>query len=290
MTTATRPAAAAKVPEHGTPYRYKGPRNGTWEPCRCTRCTRAHTKACSLRALAHLNGQPPLHPAGPVLDHIKTLNASGMRNDLIARRAGVAASTINYVTRGVTKQMQRENALKILAVLPGDFDDTSYRPALGSMRRVRALYAIGQNSATIAATAGIDTATVSSIANGHYQQLSGRVDRAIATAYQRLRLTPGTSRNAKRIAQRNNWPSPIAWDGNIDDPTAEPDLEDPPEPFISRDELARQRREEIWLLRTASVPPEEIAARLGVTPGTVRVAITEFRTGKKKDRTKQVAS
>lgn len=284
MTTATQPAP--KIPAHGTQYRYKGPHNGAWQPCRCTTCVRAHTRAGTLRALAHLNGTPPLHPAGPVLEHIALLNASGMKNDLIARRAGVAASTLSYLTRGLTKSLRRENALKILAVLPGDFDDTAYKPALGSVRRVRALYAIGHNHTTIAAIAGLDQSMVSHIANDYYQQLSGRVARAIAYTYQQLKFTPGTSRRAVQVARAADWASPLGWDGNIDDPAAIPDSGGSDELAPKRD---GHRNREIRHLAGYGITPAEIARRVGLNEQDVSDRLKKWAK-EDRDRRRQAAS
>lgn len=283
MTTATRPR---RIPGHGTPSRYKGARDGYFPPCRCRPCTHAHTTACTRRALAHLAGTPPLDPGEPLRQHIQTLRDTGMSYDLIARRAGVASATVTYLMRGLTQACRRDRALRILAVTPGDFDAPAERPVLGSMRRIRALYAIGHNHETIAAAAGLTPSVISHIANGHHQIVRGTTAAAINAAYRTLAWRTGTSDRARSRARIGGWHDPLAWDGNIDDPAAQPDSDVIPDPELKRNERAKQRRDEIWLLHTARLSDDEIADRVGLSSSTVEEIRKELRTGKKRDRSK----
>jgi hypothetical protein len=282
--------AVKYLPAHGTQYRYRGSRTGAWPGCRCTKCTLAHNRAQKGRALAHLAGQPPLYPAEPLVAHIKELASSGMSHALIARRANVAAATISYLTRGLTKSCQRDKALRILAVKPNDFDELAERPSLGSRRRVQALYAIGHNPITIAAAAELDDSTVSHLANGRHDTTDGRTAAAIRQAYQRLASTPGTSRKAKHRAGSLGWRDPQWWEdyGRIDDPNFDPDKADAAIGFRER---AKLRREEIIHLAWCGHEPEQILDRLDneVSISTVRQIVQEWRTGQKRDR-KQVAA
>lgn len=212
-----------KLPAHGTLYRYTGPKNGTWPPCRCRKCVAFHSRSCTLREIARLRGEPPLHPAGPVVEHINRCLASGMSCRLIADRAGVARATVSYLARGISKGCHRAKALRILAVHPGDFDQVAERSVLGSERRVRALYAIGHGATAISVAASLDAATVSYIANGHWKTINGRTAAAIQQAYRQLAWTPGTSAPAKRRARRGGWDHPLAWNGDMDDPATRPE-------------------------------------------------------------------
>lgn len=236
------------IPSHGTQSRYKGARNGAWSPCRCAPCKAAHNRAGQLRALAHLSGQPPLYPAGPLVQHIAQLQASGMSISLIARRANVSAATISYVVRGLTKNCQRDKALRILAVRPRDFDAAAERPIIGSQRRVRALYAIGHNPRTIGQAAGLCEATISHLANGRYQQIDGPSAEGIRAAYRRLAWVSGSSRKAKSRARQMGWPGPLAWDGDMDDPTVQPDTADSYRPLLRNGRDSMRRAEIAHLL------------------------------------------
>ncbi|MFJ3839421.1 hypothetical protein ACIPY6_28495 [Streptomyces sp. NPDC090054] len=217
----------SRLPAHGTLYRYGGPKNGAWEACRCPKCVAFHSRACTLRAIARLKGEPPLYPAGPLVDHINLLLDSGMTYRLIATRARVARSTVSYLARGINKGCQRAKALRILAVRPADFDEVAERSVLGSERRVRALYAIGHGATAIAAAANLDTTTISYIANGHWKTINGRTAAAVREAYRHLAWRPGSSAPAKRRALRGGWDNPLAWGGDMDDPAARPERAEP---------------------------------------------------------------
>ncbi|MFI8191432.1 helix-turn-helix domain-containing protein [Streptomyces sp. NPDC085946] len=218
MTTAVR-----KLPPHGTEYRYRGPKNGSWPGCRCTKCTHAQTRGGKARAVARLRGEGPLYPGTPVVEHIKKLHDEhGMSYALIARRAGVSDATITYLVRGITKNPKREKALRILAVKPADFDAEAIRPAIGTVRRIRALYVIGHSPKTIAAAADLDESTVSHLANGRHATVLHATENKIRRAYSKLSAVSGPSEKAKQRAAAQKWHGPLAWD-DIDDPNCKPE-------------------------------------------------------------------
>jgi hypothetical protein len=223
VTTAPKP-----LPAHGTQTRYKGAKNGSYPPCKCDLCVRAHTNACKRRALAHLAGVPPLYPAEPLRAHVQTLEDAGMSRDLIARRATVSHATISYLMRGLGKAVRREKALRILAVQAGDFDALAERPAAGSMRRVRAMYWMGHSPLAISAASGIGENTISNIANGHQEIVQTPTALAIAAAYRALSVRQGSSYKARKRARDLGWHGPMAWDSDIDDPNAVPDTDTGP--------------------------------------------------------------
>jgi transcriptional regulator with XRE-family HTH domain len=224
--------------------------DGSWPGCRCTKCTKAQARGGKTRRLQHLRGQGPLIPGGPVVEHIAKLHDSGMSYALIARRAEVSDATITYLVRGVTKNCKRGNAARILAVQPLDFDTTAMRPALGAIRRLRALYSIGHNPETIGAATGLDQSAVSHLANGRHETVTAATDEAIRSAYLKLCTTPGPSQKAKRRAASLGWHGPLAWDGNIDDPQARPEKARPYQPLAKngRDSMRKAEIEHLYLL------------------------------------------
>lgn len=257
MTTTDR-----QLPPHGTEYRYRGPKNGSWPGCRCPKCTHAQARGGKVRRLQHFRGEGPLYPGTPLVEHIKTLHDDyGMSYALIARRAEVADATITYLVRGVTKSCKRDKALRILAVKPADFDTVAKRPAFRSTRRVQALYAIGHNPQTIAAEADLDPYTVSQVANGRYESFRASTERGIRTAYNRLCTVPGPSEKAKRRAAKLGWHGPLAWD-DIDDPAAKPEKSAPYRPAdkYRRDPDRTREIEHLYLLGESK---EQIAKQLG---------------------------
>lgn len=216
-------AVDRKLPPHGTEYRYRGPMDGSWPGCRCPKCTRAQSRGCKARAVARLRGEGPLHPGGPVVEHIKQLHDKHhMSYALIARRAGVSDATITYLVRGITKNPKRDKALRILAVKPADFDAEAIRPAIGTIRRIRALYTIGHNPTTISALTGLDESAISHLANGRHATVLPATENKIRQAYSKLVTSAGPSDKARRRAASQKWHGPLAWD-NIDDPAAKPE-------------------------------------------------------------------
>ncbi|UPZ27711.1 hypothetical protein MUK60_07665 [Streptomyces sp. LRE541] len=217
MTTAVKP-----LPPHGSDARYKGNRTGTRPPCRCKLCTRGHRQADVQRELRRLNGERNLVPIGEVLPHIKMLRASGMSQTMIARQAGISQAVISYITTGRNKTCQTEKARLILAVQPRRFTGNAERPAIGSIRRVRALYSLGHSRAAISTLSGLSVASISLLAEGRWNVIDNRAATALAGAYQELAHSRGTNWQNQRRAAAEAWAPPGAWD-DIDDPAAIPD-------------------------------------------------------------------
>jgi hypothetical protein len=213
-------AAVRREPPHGTDARYKGAR--TRPPCRCTPCTRAHRQADIKRELVRQRGGCNRVPIGEVLPHIQMLLDSGMSQTLIARQAGISQSLISYVITGRNKTVQTAKARRILAVQPRRFDGNAERPAVGSIRRVRALYSLGHGRAAISQGSGLSVASISLLAEGRWNVIDNRAATALAAVYEELGRQRGTSWKNERRARAEAWAPPGAWD-DIDDPAAVPD-------------------------------------------------------------------
>lgn len=287
-------STAVKIPDHGTPYRYKGPRNGVWEPCRCTPCVRAHRLAAARRALAHLSGQPPLHPVEPLHEHIEKLRASGMSNALIARRARIGAATISDIMLGRIQACSRDKAQRILAVGVGETDGHTFRSAVPSTRRIRALYALGHGRLTIATLAHLDPAMINRLINGEYNVVTATTAAGVDTAYRALAGRTGSNTKTRRCAADAGWPDPQWWEdyGHIDDPGFNPAAV---LRGLKRDELAALRRADIIHLAGYGCTPEVIHQRLmagghDIALSTVRAVVLEHRTGAKRQRVKQAVA
>ena len=213
-----------KIPPHGTDARYSGNRTGTRPPCRCTKCTRAHRQADIQRELRRQRGERNLIPIEEVLPHILMLRASGMSQTLIARQAGVSQAVVSYITTGRNKTVQTEKARRILAVQPRRFDGNAERPALGAIRRIRALYSLGHSRADISALSGLSVASISCLAEGRWNVLDNEAATALAAAYRQLANKRGTNWKNERRAAAEGWAGPLAWD-DIDDPNEQPETD-----------------------------------------------------------------
>lgn len=118
---------------------------------------------------------------------------------------------------------------KFLAVRGGD---TSRVPALGTLRRLRALATLGYGFVTIARELELSTETLRKILLGKTKTVTVRVEALVIDFYDRFwdvdaeeRATnPFARRWARTIKERAReagWPPPMWWDDDrIDSPTA----------------------------------------------------------------------
>lgn len=96
-------------------------------------------------------------------------------------------------------------------------------PALGAVRRARALSAAGHASPIIATAAGISTKAIQELTMGKYQSVSVCTDRALRRALKVLGHRPGSSAWVRNAAAKKGWPAPHEWwPGELDDPAADP--------------------------------------------------------------------
>jgi len=283
VTTAAKPP-----PKHGSDARYKGNRTGTRPPCRCTKCTRGHRTADLQRELRRQRGERNLVPIGEILPHILMLRASGMSQTMIAREAGVSQAVISYITTGRNKRCQTDKARRILAVQPHRFDGNAERPAIGSTRRIRALYSLGHSRADIAELSGLSVASISLLAEARWMTIDNQAATALAATYEQLKDSRGNNWKNERRAAAEGWQDPTWWEdfGGIDDPAFDPASVDTELGFRER---AALRREEIIHLAWSGCSGEEIHARLDneVSISTVNAIVREWRTGQKRDRSPQ---
>lgn len=222
----------------------------------CTRCqkpkdgkrSRGMCHACYMawhsRQTAYGRFESRHTPAGPVRAHITMLLAAGLTIRALESAAGVNRKSINKILRGSTKTMV-ENAEKLLALQPPAAVHevaADHQPidATGTRRRLQALIAChddrrpveglgrcgvppyGYTQSDLAARLGITDSTLSKIVvrDGDVLAVTAR---NVATMFDALQTTPGTSARSRRRGAANRWPVPMAWDEDtIDDPGAQP--------------------------------------------------------------------
>lgn len=96
--------------------------------------------------------------------------------------------------------------------------------ATGTIRRTRALSAIGFTQQQLASHLELSPAHVHTLLNGAVSQVFPATAQRIARQYRRLCWRPptGPAADAERDAARERgWPNPLAWD-DIDDPRERP--------------------------------------------------------------------
>jgi DNA-directed RNA polymerase specialized sigma24 family protein len=213
---------------------------------------------------------------------MQMLVASGRTITGIAQETGLDWETVRAVLSRARESILRSTSDRLLAVRPLP-DDVALIDATGTVRRVRALVAMGHSQQTLSDEVGCAFTYISSLAHGRRPTVTVALARAVREAYDKLAMSVGASVRARRKAERLGWHGPLAWDDDtIDDPRAVP-VTDAVEPVASDGEnlaarwlmgesviLGRAERDEVltYLFEWTNDTTEEIAARLGMKPGT----------------------
>ncbi|MFJ6316024.1 hypothetical protein ACIQJW_08085 [Streptomyces californicus] len=218
MTTATR--RSRPLAPHGTYSRANG-QHGIRPPCPCEPCRTTRNRVKKQQRLNRHRGIPPLVDAAPAAKRLHELHEKSGWDD-IARAAGTSGAHLRQIAFGRLPQISPKTQAKIMAIRPATTGG-QYIDSTGTVRRVRALIALGYTLIEIAEAATVAVARVQTLAAG-YPSLRRTVANRIANAYRELSETPGTNTRAKNRAIANRWAPPAAWDDDtIDDPAAIPD-------------------------------------------------------------------
>jgi hypothetical protein len=129
----------------------------------------------------------------------------------------------------------------------------------GTVRRVRALIALGWSPASIGAEVGLSGPRIHGLATVPRSYVLQMTADRVAAVYSRLCMTPGTSLRSKNAAKRNGWVPPLAWD----------DIDHDEHPVVMAIQRGRGRTnqlsvEEIRHLRGYGMSAFDIADKLGV--------------------------
>lgn len=225
-----------------------------------------------------------------VVPRIMQLTREGWTYADIETVSGVSVPTLSRIMRGVTQRVERETAEALLGTHPnmrGRAPAPRKVDATGTVRRLRALVAIGWTFWAISERAGHAKTWAFGLTQA--QTVTPATRDLIARLYDEMwdALPPrGTGREkqaytrARGIAVRNGWASPLAWDDDtIDDPGAEPAVPSAEELFASVVDSAvagerpvltpEQRREVITILNERRWSANRIAEHIGCASRTV---------------------
>ena len=198
-----------------------------WPVCRTPGCGRRaiaqrRCKSCYYRHRRYGTIQPLLVDVALVRQRVVEHMERGRSWHALARLAGVDPAVVKAVATLQRRRVRPATAQKIMAVALAP-------PAVGTVRRVRALRRIGYTLDGLAAATGF--------AESHLRRVlrvgavSERVATAVAEAYERLSGVPGPSRQAARRAELAGCRGPLDWEEvDIDDPAAAPAKEGPSRP------------------------------------------------------------
>lgn len=199
--------------------------------CRCHDCREAARRVHKRALHARRQGIPSRIAADPARQHVAALLDAGMGRAEVARLAGVSPVVITRLIRGDTLRLTPETDRRLRGVQhrPIEAQDVGMVSACGSIRRLRALAAVGWTFQQIAELGAVRRHIYSECVQRGRVYAATRA--AIADVYAHLwDETPPESTAARRArlrAQREGWPPPLAWDDGygphgIDNPDATP--------------------------------------------------------------------
>lgn len=277
MTTAT------KSTPHGTVTGY------FYRRCRCDQCRQAANTWNSNRSRRIAYGTwQPLVDAEPARQHVRTLTSAGIGWERVAELADVPAATLERLLYGrpaqgdqPSRRIRPETEAKILALKPSPnlLPDGAQIDATGTRRRAQALAAAGWPAPFLGQQLGKARSYVEHFYTEERVYL--RTARAVADLYDRLRdvdplslgVSPNSAGRARAAAKRAGWLPPQAWDGDIDDPAADPLAVGPCDEEPDCGPVPLTRAEKIAAARSMTLRGDtaaRIAAELGVAARTVQ--------------------
>ena len=237
------------------------------EPTRRGMCHN-HYEQHRLRQVAYGRGQSSYVGTEEVRRHILMLKAQGMGDRRIAELAGTARNNVREVLRGRTgrgcsQKMLRRNADAILAVEP-DIAPGARVDACGTVRRLRALVAIGWTQNELCARIGVMPTNGCQLFLGNRDYVVAATAKRVAEVFDELSMTPGPSQRSRNRARQNRWAPPLAWDDDIDNPDATPNQGE--RRALKFDERFLELRElgysDVEILRRWKVKPESLVRQM----------------------------
>lgn len=272
-------ATVKPLPDHGTTARAHGRRHSGLEPCGCPRCRTAVNRYAKLRDYHQAAGRPRMIDAAEATAHLRMLLDAGHGWDNIAADAQITKEQIRRFLNGRYVRIQRTTAKRILAVQPKPHAKAIV-DSIGTVRRLRALIAIGRTIREISLWSGIHHDLLGLLVNGSHPQVRHETAEAVAQAYRTWCMVRGSNARSRNRAVREGWAPPLAWGEDIDSPEAQPaegwersDRLEPTE-LVAEAEEIREMTGQDWGV---------IAARLGVRKDTLH----QYRT---RERRRQEAS
>ena len=225
--------------------------------------------------------------AEPTRQHILALLAAGITINRISEHAAMTHWDIEQFvkgdkTRGRQRRISPARAARILAI-----DLAVVTPSLvdatGTRRRIEALTAAGWPMERLAEHFGLSLKYIAELRK--QDKVRDTSARSVAASYERLKNTqperhgilPPIAKRARRMAASRQWAPPKYWDrfpDAIDDPHFTPEY------GMTKPELRAE--EAHWLVTTAGLPRNEVAARLGMTFGEVDDAVDLHRNDMRK--------
>lgn len=168
-------------------------------------------------------GLPTSIPIDIVRKRITELNNLGLTNVMIGQAAGLGRYTTTHIMVRNTQFVTLEVATAIFGVDHRPHPNQLTVLAIGALRRVRALNAIGWPTDEIATRLGYTSRAAVNLAITK-RTMTYALWARIRDVYDELSGTPGPSPRSAARARTAKWAPPLAWAGlDIDNPRAQPD-------------------------------------------------------------------
>ncbi|MFE2710543.1 hypothetical protein ACFXKI_00780 [Streptomyces mirabilis] len=247
-------AAAKTPPQHGERRCYL-------RGCRRPECVEANKRYCKQYRMATIR-QPVRVDATPVRQRVEGWSSQGYSHVQIAQAVGGNSGDISKILDGQPTIAPRVAARYLTSAGPTGIPFHATTDSTGTVRRGRALHAIGYPLYEIARGLPVNSNYLGRILDDQYPTIRAAVAEAMTARYRQLQWKPGPSHFAVHSARRRDWHGPLAWDDNIDDPQAKPEKAKPYKPAdkYRRDPDRTREIEHLYLLGE-SVP--SIAKKLG---------------------------
>lgn len=177
------------------------------------------------------------------VEHIHALHDAGIGWPRIAHLTGVKSRTLRSLVEGRRQRIYATTEAALLSVpvpdperVPDFVADGALVPNVGTLRRLRALIALGYTNERIAAEMGMPRDHFTRLLDGSRTRCLAGTARRAADVFARLEETepPDThaARRARTRAQRRGWLPPIVWNPDtIDDADAQPEVRKKQHPF-----------------------------------------------------------
>ncbi|MFE4818555.1 hypothetical protein ACFRFU_19410 [Streptomyces sp. NPDC056704] len=229
--------------------------------CRRPECVQANRRYCKQYRIATIR-QPVRVDATPVRQRVEGWSSQGYSHVQIAQAVGGNSGDISKILDGQPTIAPRVAARYLTSPGPTGIPFHATADSTGTVRRGRALHAIGYPLYEIARGLPVNSNYLGRILDGQYPTIRAAVAEAMTARYRQLQWKPGPSHFAVHSARRRDWHGPFAWDDNIDDPQAKPEKAKPYKPAdqYRRDPDRTREIEHLYLLGES---PQQITKKLG---------------------------
>lgn len=256
------------------------------KPCRAREARRKAGERARIREGRHEGMADPTWVAG----HIQALKLCGMTARDIARCSGLNEASIHRIDEGRVKRVYPQTAKAILAVRPESVAwraEKAWVNPVGTLRRVQALMALGHSGRDISRRTGHNSEWVAKLLRSPLR-VEERSRLAVVRVFEEMSMERPEGPYAERtrgIAARRGYAPPLAWDDDIDDPAAVPDVDGAKgmDEQARHDDMVRRalegehierltiraRREAVTVLNERRWSASRIAAHIGVNPKTI---------------------